>query len=287
MRLNKTKYTTVVARWNLKNRFVLAFFHGLLVATLFYTAIESHYESSLYEQIVSTINSAPAAKQSEDAFLVQAMHLTHQLLNNRQPYFNRPFTGIKTSVFYPTTFDLATANGACGSYSRVLARILQTANVKVRFAEMEVNGQKGGHIVLEANTSHGWVVLDGLYDLYFTTPHGKLASFADVQHNWPYYKNQVPLQYNGDYRYEGVHYTNWNKIPVLLPMVKKIAQWLLGKDRTAQLSLRTYFLQPYRVIFCSILGYYALILLGLCYKWLRSKQQTKIMLHSDRTLVFQ
>ncbi|HEY8897972.1 MAG TPA: hypothetical protein VIM79_24270 [Niastella sp.] len=258
---SRTKHTTIGAGWNLKNRFILAFFHGLLVASIFYTAIESHYESDLFANIVSTIRSTPAPGQSEDAFLLEAMHATHQLLSDRQPFFNRPFTDFKTNVSYPVTFDLMTANGACGSYARVLARILQEAHIKVRIPEMVVNGKPGGHIIIEALTKHGWVVLDAVYDLHFITPAGTMAGFSEIQNNWAYYKSQVPANYNMDYRYEDVHYTNWNKIPVLLPMVKKISQWVLGEERTSTLSLRTYFLQPYKVAFCGFLGVYIFILL--------------------------
>lgn len=265
-------HTTVFSRWNLKNRFILAFFQGLLVTSIFYTAIESRYESTLFEQIVTSIASVPGAAQSKDSFLLQALHASHQLLNNRQPVFNGPFSGFKTQVIYPVTFDLMTANGACGSYARVLARILQTAGVKVRFAEMEVHGQAGGHIIIEAQMSTGWVVLDPLYDLYFTTPRGTLASFSEVQKNWSFYKSQTPVHYNLAYNYEGVRYTNWDKIPVLLPMVKKILQGVLGKERTEHLSLRTYFLQPYHLAFYSLLCAYTLILLVISYRWLRTKQ---------------
>jgi hypothetical protein len=263
---SRTKHTTIGAGWNLKNRFILAFFHGLLVASIFYTAVESHYESDLFGHIVATLRSTPAQAQQEDSFLLEALHATHQLLNARQPFFNRPFSDFKTNVSYPVTFDLMTANGACGSYARVLARILQEAHVKVRLPEMEVNGELGGHIITEALTKHGWVVLDASYDLHFVTPAGTLASFAEVQNNWAYYKNQVPANYNPAYRYEGVRYTNWNKIPVLLPMAKKIAQWVLGEERTETLSLRSYYLQPYNVAFWALLGLYIFILLAMGYQ---------------------
>src|SRR5438105_4524062 len=263
MRCSDTQHTTDGTGWNiLKNRYALAFFHGLLITTLCYTAIESRYESELFRHIVTSIKSASANTQQEDSFLVQAMHVTHQLLSNRQPVFdNQAFTSFKTGIIYPVTFDLMTANGACGSFSRVLARLLQTAGVPVRFAEMEVNRQYGAHILIEARTSHGWIVLDPLYDLYFTTPQGALANFATIQQNWSYYKTQVPAGYDPSYNYAGVQYTNWNKIPVLLPAAKKILQWTIGKEQTEQLSLRTYFLQPYYTAFLSTLFIYSFVLL--------------------------
>jgi hypothetical protein len=196
------------------------------------------------------------------------MHVCHHLLSNRQPFFDKySFSGFKADIIYPVTYDLMTANGACGSFSRVLARTLQAGGVEVRIAEMQVNGRYGGHIIIEANTSHGWVVLDPSYDLYFTTPQGTLASFADVQQNRAYYKTQLPPHYNYAYDYEGVRYTNWNKIPVLLPAVKKILQCTWSKEKTEQLSLRTYFLQPYHIVFCCAAFIYVLISLYTLRRW--------------------
>lgn len=256
MRGSAKKHTTDGAGWNLKNRYILAFFQGLLVSTLFYTDTESRYETALFDHIITSIKSLPANTQHEDSFLLQSMHVTHALLSNRQPLFNMGgFTGFKTDI-NPVTFDLMTANGACGSFSRVLARILQNGGVQVRFAEMVVNNQPGGHIIIEAKTIHGWVVLDPLYDLHFTTPRQTLAGFADVQQNWAWYARQTPANYNHSYNYAGVQYTNWNKIPVLLPAIKQVLQWVIGKERTLRLSLRTYFLQPYCMAFwCTLVMY--------------------------------
>ena len=238
----------------LKNRYIPAFFKGILLSMLLYTYTEWQYESQLFNHLVASIQSSPATAQHEDSFLVQAMHVSHSLLANRQPVFSdKPFSGFKTGIVYPVSFDLMTGSGACGSYSRVLAGILQTGGVAVRFAQMTANDRPGSHIVIEAHTSHGWVVLDPLYDLYFTTPKGQLAGFAQVQHNWPYYAKQVPANYTPSYNYAGVQYTNWNKIPVLLPLAKKMLQQLIGAERTEHISLRTYFLQPYKLAFqCTL-----------------------------------
>ena len=109
-----------------------------------------------------------------------------------------------------------TTNGACGSYSYILSRLLNELKIPNRIAQMKVNGEYGGHILVEAKTPKGWIVLDGLYDLYFKKMNGELASFKDVQDNWNYFRDQVPANYNHQYRFEGVRYTNWSKIPVNL-----------------------------------------------------------------------
>jgi hypothetical protein len=268
MKRSEQKHTTVGSGWKMKNRYILAFFHGMLISTLFYSYAESHYETVLFKNIIASIKSEPVNARHEDSFLLCAMHVCHQLLGNRKLLFDGySFSGFKTDIMYPVTNDLMTGNGACGSFSRVLARILQANDVEVRLAEMKVSGRYGGHITIEANTSHGWVALDPSYDLYFTTPQGTLASFANVQQNWAYYKMQAPPGYNYAYNYAGVRYTNWNKIPVLLPATKKVLQWTWGKEKTEQLSLRTYFLQPYHIVFCCSAFVYLLMSLYTLRRW--------------------
>jgi hypothetical protein len=81
---------------------------------------------------------------------------------------------------HPISIDLITAEGACGSYSFVLCRLLQDLKYTVRVAEMRGETDLTCHILVEVESSRGWVVLDPLYDLYFVKPDGHLASFDDV-----------------------------------------------------------------------------------------------------------
>jgi hypothetical protein len=234
----------------IRNRYFLAFFNGFLVATLIYTTIESGSESELFQNIVKRLKAGKGEFYPQDSFVLKAMHITHFMLDANLPVFkNSQFSSFESSVINPATFDLMTTSGMCGSYSRVLARTLVSNDVTVRFAQMEVNGVFGGHIIIEAKVGRDWVVLDPMYDLYFKRPDGKMASFADVQNNWAYYRQQLPPNYNMAYRYEGVRYTNWNKIPIILPVVKQVLYLFIGKERTNDLSLRTYFLRPYHTIF--------------------------------------
>ena len=109
------------------------------------------------------------------------------------------------------------------------------------------------HNIVEAKTGHGWVVLDPLFDVYFINPSRKLASFEDVRANWDYYKNQLPPNYDQHYRYEDVRYSNWTKIPILLPAIKKILDLTIGKKEADGISLRTYFLRKYEICFNMVL----------------------------------
>ena len=234
--------------WN--NLFVLTFLIGFFISSLIFIHMESTYESDLFQNIVQKIYREGNGKIPTDTFLVRAVHMTKRLMNDRENIFkNAEFNDIKGGFLRPATVDLATAYGSCGSYSNVLARIIVRDGREVRFAQMKVNGVYGGHILIEAKSEEGWAVLDPIFDLYFVRPDNHLASFADVSANWNYYKNQVPKDYNLDYNYAGVRYTNWNKIPVVLPLIRKAISAFYGSNTTDQISLRSYFLKTYQVIF--------------------------------------
>ena len=77
-----------------------------------------------------------------------------------------------------------------------------------------------------------------------------------MKRNWDYYKEQLPASYNNSYRYEDVRYTNWDKIPVILPALKKILTIFLGKERTDTISLRVHLLRIYDLYFLITLFLY-------------------------------
>jgi hypothetical protein len=234
-----------------------------LLASICYFKMEANYEKELFQAIHSNLLSKINASDSQDSVVAKIMHASHDLMINRGTVFGgKTFDGIQAELIEPTSFDLMTGTGACGSFSMVLARILQGYKYQVRIAQMKSNGTFAVHNIVEAKTDHGWVVLDPLFDVYFVKPSLKLASFEDVKNNWNYYKSQLPAGYDMRNRYEDVRYTNWTKIPVVLPAVKKILDLILGKQKADTISVRTYFLRKYKicyyfflVIFISVFSY--------------------------------
>jgi len=170
-------------------------------------------------------------------------------VNRGSVFQGKQFQGLESSLLEPTSMDLMTAQGACGSYSMVLSRVLQGYRYEVRIAQMKSKGVFAAHNIVEVNTAHGWVVLDPLFDAYYISPSQKLASFDDVRGNWDYYKNQLPANYDTAYRFEDVRYSNWTKIPVIMPSIKKILDLTIGKKEADTISLRTYFLRKYNICF--------------------------------------
>lgn len=263
----------------LHKRNILLFTYGFLLASLFYFYVEDSYEKQLFEGLADYAKEKSAETgNNEEALLLQSLHLTSYLGHSRSfIYSNKNFNTIKSALIHPVTVDLQTAKGACGSYSYILSRLLSELKIPNRIAQMKVGDLYGGHILVEAKTSKGWVVLDGSYDLFFTKPDGAFASFADVQGNWEYYQKQVPQGYNYAYRYEGVRYTNWNKIPVIMPFMKSVVALFWGKE-VDTFSLRTYFVRKFHVLFqCTVFIFSLLLIIAMVRYARRRKYMAKTL----------
>ena len=112
------------------------------------------------------------------------------------------------------------------------------------------NGEvvQGCHMFVEASMDGRWVVMDAMYDLHYVTAEGKPASLELIKANWNYYQQQPPQGFPADwYTYQDYSYTNWNKIPIILPALREIARWIIG-DEVDTLSLRTYVIVKYQVL---------------------------------------
>jgi hypothetical protein len=254
------------------NLYFLTFLNGFLFASLFYFKMEANYEKELFHAIHSDISSKINASDSQDSIVAKVMHACHNLMGTRGDVFKgSDFQGFKSGVIDATSIDLMTANGACGSYSMVLARVLQGYKFDVRIAQMKSNGVFAAHNIVETRTNHGWVVLDPLFDTYFISPTKHLASFEEVKNDWNYYKSQIPPGYDVKYRYEDVRYSNWSKIPILLPTVKKILDLSLGKKVADTISIRTYFLRKYNLCFNIFAIFFIIVFSYTIRKLIKSK----------------
>lgn len=244
--------------------YFLVFFNGFLIACLFFFHILSVYEDGLFNSIKSSIDATIKADDTPDSIFVKSMNSIHDLMHNRADVFtgNPSNLGPQAGIFHSLAVDLNTTDGACGSYSEVLARVIRGYKYPVRIAQMMAFGKFGRHMIVEAYNGRHWVVLDPSYNLYFVRPDGQLAGFADIHNNWDYYKNQVPADYNPGYRYADVRYTNWSKIPVLMPALKKVLTLILGPQRTENISLRVFFLHIYAIYFYTTLLLETGLLLG-------------------------
>jgi hypothetical protein len=239
------------------NRYSIFVLNGFLLAATLLFYMQDLYEHGIIGALANNVRKEYSKYQSPDSTLIGGLKLTHLLEDRRRLIFeNEEIKENYADFLRPVTYDLMTAKGSCGSYSMVLGSILHELGYKVRFAQMKVGDTWGGHIIIEALTPNGWVVLDPSFNLSFKKPDGKLASFKDVQNNWDYYKQQLPEDYIHEYAYEDVRYTNWQKVPVLSPAMKGVLNFTIGKEATEDLSLRVFFIRKFKILYYISLALY-------------------------------
>src|SRR6266404_390350 len=184
------KFSARLIKTVLGNLYVLTFLNGFLIAALLCFKIQTSYENGIFASIKSSINEHIDANDNADSIVVKSMSVCYYLMKPRATTFNEnnaAAMGPEAGIFRSTAVDLMTASGACGSYSQVLARIIETYHYPIRIAQMKAYGYFGAHNIVEAFTGNLWVVLDPTFNVCFTRPDGRLASFADVHDNWSYY----------------------------------------------------------------------------------------------------
>lgn len=257
----------------ISNLYFLVFINGVLLASMVYFKMEATYDEQIFGAIARHIIRDSIGQNNEDTFLVRALDLANDFEQNRLDVFkHQEIKGFKANVFHPVTMDLITGNGACGSASAILARILKAYGYKVRFAQMITSSNKVGHILIEVQKKKQWVVMDPLYNFYLKDSTGKFASFNDVHKNFAYYKKQFPQNYPMEYNYAGVNYTNWNKIKLIGPLTKGILNIFMGKEKADEISIRPYILRSYHILF--LLTRLFLIPLALFTAWKFWKKRT-------------
>jgi hypothetical protein len=232
-----------------RNAYVLMFLNGFLIATVLCFRMQASYEDGVFASIKSSIGENIDPDDNADSIAVKSMNLCYSMMRPRASTFRTGTQnmGPEANLFHSTSIDLQTTSGACGSYSQVLARILKSWHYPVRIAQMKAYGYFGGHMIVEVFAGSHWVVLDPTFNLAFTRPDGRLASFQDVHSDWNYYSQQVPADYDKNYKYEDARYTNWDKVPVLFPAIKKVMTICMGTEEANSFSMRTHFMNTYMV----------------------------------------
>jgi len=222
--------------------------HVLFLLTIAFLIVESQHEDTLYYNIIR-INRLNSKGQPDTVYIRNIMKTINRMMYNRLAVFqNTEELSFKNKLFQSVDSDLMYGHGACGGFSKVLARSLKLSGYQVRIGQMKVDGQYGGHIIVEVFLAdvNRWVVIDPLFLLTFTSrKDGYWANFNEVHNNWAYYQTIVPPNYDTRYSYDDVRYTNWEKIPLVGPFCCALLQTLLGEERTNAISLRVWILNKY------------------------------------------
>jgi hypothetical protein len=181
----------------------------------------------------------------------------------------------KQVVFQSADIDLMYGSGACGGYSKVLARTLQLQGFDVRIGQLKtVKYGFGGHIIIElySKTLKKWVFIDPLFKLIVRQKNGHWASVKEVAKNYHLYASQMPEKFNQDFKFDDVRYTNWTKFGGITKPYYALAKLFKGERYADTICLRMYGLSTFPVLFWGIeISYLVLMGIGF-YRWRRNRK---------------
>jgi hypothetical protein len=258
-------------RFCLRQRFVKVA-HFFLFVLLIYILIEWQHEDNLYKNI-GKMAELKASSKVDTAIVKSAMISINDIMTSRHELFRgHEKQSWKQGVFQSADIDLMYGSGACGGYSKVLARTLQLQGFKVRIGQLKtLKFGYGGHIIIEfySKTLHKWVFIDPLFKLVVRQKNGDWASVKDVSKNYNLYSDQFPEEFNQKFKFNDVRYTNWTKWGGLSKPYYYLAKLFKGEQYANTICLRMYSLSSFPLLFWSVtFGY--LTTLGIGYwRWKR------------------
>lgn len=243
-----------ISRVVFRKSLIIAFLHGFFVAFLIGKYQEYRYEEALYRSIVEVNKVQGNDRQT----FINLVNTTFDIQFYRSNNLNLSrLPSYKGSWLRSGDVQLLDGVGACGNYAHILAELCQVAGFESRIVQLSRGNIQGSHIVVEANIQGRWAAVDALYKIIYYNKDSSFASLDEVRNNRFSYSDQVPADYPYRADYQKYTYTNWNKIPVLMPLIRRVLVVVMGEERVAQLSLRTYFLNAHKSIFYfSLFAYF-------------------------------
>ena len=266
MRL-KNLFTTHIEylRFCLRQRFVKVA-HFFLFVLLIYILIEWQHEDNLYKNI-GKMAELKASSKVDTAIVKSAMISINDIMTSRHELFRgHEKQSWKQDVFQSADIDLMYGSGACGGYSKVLARTLQLQGFKVRIGQLKtLKFGYGGHIIIEfySKTLHKWVFIDPLFKLVVRQKNGDWASVKDVSKNYNLYSDQFPEEFNQKFKFNDVRYTNWTKWGGISKPYYYLAKLFKGEQYANTICIRMYTLSSFPMLFWSLtFGYLTTLGIG-------------------------
>jgi hypothetical protein len=250
-------------RFCLRKRFVKVA-HFFLFVLLIYVLLEWQHENNLYRNIGHAAR-IHAADVDDTTVVKEAMTSINDIMLSRHELFRGTEQySWKQSVFQSADIDLMYGSGACGGYSKVLARTLQLQGYDVRIGQLKTKDTGyGGHIIIEyySEVLKKWVFVDPLFKLIVRQKNGDWASIKEVAKHYELYSSQFPAEFNARFKFDDVRYTNWTKFGGITKPYYALAKLFKGERYADTICLRMYNLSTFPVLFWSIeIGY--LVLMG-------------------------
>jgi hypothetical protein len=245
------------------NTFLLVIVNILILGAIFFKFVDYRYEDAIYRSLVT----ANWVKNDQEQTFKNLLNLTHTIQTDRREYINELYgmNPFKSRWMRSGDIQLLDANGSCGNFSHVLAELCLHADMDVRIVQLKHQGLFGGHNIVEVLVNNKWVAADGLWKMYFINSDSTLASLEDIRANLDFFAKQIPTDYPYMNAYLEYHYTNWDKIPFLMPAIYNGLKLILGEKRTNEISLRVYFLNLHKAHFYFLWILYPPILIFTLY----------------------
>ena len=247
--------------------------HFFLFVLLIYILIEWQHENNLYRNIGHAVR-IHAADVDDTTVVKEAMTSINDIMQSRHELFRGTEQySWKQSVFQSADIDLMYGSGACGGYSKVVARTLQLQGFDVRIGQLKtLKFGYGGHIIIEyySEVLKKWVFVDPLFKLIIRQENGDWVSVKEVAKHYNLYRDQFPEEFNQRFQFNDVRYTNWDKWFGISKPYYYLAKLFKGEHYADTICLRMYTLSSFPVLFWSLETVY-LVLLGIGYwRWKRA-----------------
>ncbi len=230
---------------------------------MIFSAIQWNNENLMF----NNINRAcwlTTENEGDTSFVRSSTKHIFDMMNSRRAQFNDHYDlSIEQKIFRSVDVDLMYGGGACGGYSKVLARHLQLAGFEVRVAQLKIPVVGyGGHNVVEyfSKTLNKWVLIDPLFNMFIKLPNGNPASIAEIMENWSFCSKQMPSDYSLKFKFLGVRYTNWEKLGFVSESIYNSIAYVFGKDYADSIALRPYFLSMYKFVTLFLIYIYGTFL---------------------------
>ncbi|MEW5849888.1 MAG: hypothetical protein AB2A00_13925 [Myxococcota bacterium] len=230
-------------------------FHTLSLVALLVMALRAHGEDLLLRAVYER---GTLGASTDEERVLQLREFVHRNVSARLPASLKLPAGPHALLTPRSAGDELTDPRNCASFAFTYARALQLGGHDVKVVAMTVNGVPGKHVTVEVELGGRWVCMDPNHNVAWRREDGQLAGCREVVDNWAYYVRQVPEVYARAIRYQpgGARYTNWDKIPGVMPLVGGVLGALLGEERAATFSVRAYVLNVHRAWFLVFLPVY-------------------------------
>ncbi len=136
--------------------------------------------------------------------------------------------------------------GQCGSHSAVVIAMLRQHGVPARPLLLCNDRGHVVHTVVEAGIGGRWAVADPTFGIVFRRRDGQLATREEIAADPERFHAQVDgvRNYLPEYDYDSVTLMNWNKLPVVFPLVRRGLELTLGPERTERIAKPLLWLRP-------------------------------------------